>query len=145
MAELRLGSLNYVAIMGRATREVELKYTPKGTPTCNLSIAVNRRYQDKESQEWKDDTSYFNVVVWGPQAERCAERIKKGSALLIEGSLRSRSWTNQNGDKRSVVEIFARRIQVLDKIGSEPDITEVPEENIDESNVEPENIDDLPF
>lgn len=145
MADLRLGSLNYVAVMGRATREVELKYTPKGNPTCNLSIAVNRRYQDKDTQEWKDDPSFFNVTVWGPQAERCAERIKKGSAVLIEGSLRSRSWTNQAGEKRSVIEIVARRVQLLDKIGAEPESTAVTENDVDETNVAPENVDDLPF
>lgn len=145
MAELRLGMLNYVAIMGRATREVELKYTPKGNPICNLSVAVNRRYQDKTTQEWKDEPSFFNVTVWGQQAERCAERIKKGSALIIEGSLRSRSWTNQAGEKRSVVEIVARRVQILDKLGTEPEAGSVPEESIDETNVSPENVDDLPF
>lgn len=145
MAELRLGTLNYVVIMGRATREVELKYTPKGNATCNLSIAVNRRYQDKETQEWKDDASFFNATVWGQQAERCAERIKKGSAVLIEGSLRSRSWTNQAGEKRSVVEIYARRVQILDKMGAEPEVAAVPDEEVDETHIVPENVDDLPF
>jgi single-strand DNA-binding protein len=145
MAELRLGSLNYVVLMGRAVREPELKYSPKGNPICNFSIAVNRRYQDKETQEWKDEPSFFNIVALGQWAERSSERLKKGSAVLIEGRLRSRSWTNQNGIKQSRVEIIASRIQFLDKMGTEPEAEAVPESNVDETNVPPENLDDLPF
>jgi len=145
MAELRLGSINYVILMGRSVREPELKYTPKGNPICNFSIAVNRRYQDKATQEWKDEASFFNCVSIGQQAERCAERLKKGSAVIVEGNLRSRSWTSQNGDKRSTVEIFARRVQLLDKIGTEPEAEAVPEQSGEEQNVPPENLDDLPF
>jgi single-strand DNA-binding protein len=146
MAELRLGSLNYVVLMGRAVREPELKYSPKGNPICNFSIAVNRRYQDKETQEWKDDASFFNIVALGQWAERAAERLKKGSALLIEGRLRSRSWTNQSGMKQSRVEIITNRLQFLDKMGTEPEAEAVPETtDVDETNVPPENLDDLPF
>jgi len=145
MAELRLGSLNYVVIMGRAVREPELKYTPKGNPICNFSVAVNRRYQDKTTQEWKDDTSFFNLVALGQQAERCSERLKKGSAVIVEGRLRSRSWVTQTGDKRSTVEITVGRIQFLDKMGTEPDSGTVPEPEVEEHNVPPENLDDLPF
>jgi single-strand DNA-binding protein len=145
MAELRLGSLNYVVIMGRAVREPELKYTPKGNPICNFSVAVNRRYQDKTTQEWKDDASFFDLVALGPQAERCSERLKKGSSVLVEGRLRSRSWVTQNGDKRSKVEITVGRIQFLDKMGTEPDSGAVPEPEVEEQNVPPENLDDLPF
>lgn len=145
MAELRLGSLNYIVMMGRSVREPELKYTPKGNPICNFSIAVNRRYQDKETQEWKDEVSFFNAVAIGKQAERCSERLKKGSAILIEGRLRSRTWTNQSGNKQSRVEIIAYRVQFLDKLGTEPEAEAVPETTVDEQNVPPENLDDLPF
>lgn len=145
MAELRLGSLNYVVVMGRAVREPELKYSPKGNPICNFSIAVNRRYQDKETQEWKDEPSFFNLVALGRWAEMCSERLKKGSAVIVEGRLRSRSWTNQNGIKQSRVEIIINRIQFLDKVGTEPEAEAVPETDVDETNVPPENLDDLPF
>lgn len=147
MADLRLGSLNYVVLMGRAVKEPELKYTPKGNPICRFSIAVNRRFLNKETQEWKEDTSFFNIVALGRWAEMCGERIKKGSSLIIEGRLRSRSWVNQTGEKRSTVEIVVNRIQILDKIGAEPEPLE-PElevEDIDEQNIPPENLDDLPF
>ncbi|MEO0091414.1 MAG: single-stranded DNA-binding protein [candidate division WOR-3 bacterium] len=143
MADLRLGSLNYVVIMGRAVREPELKYTPKGNPICNFSIAVNRRYQDKETQEWKDDTSFFNIRAFGKWAEMCNDRLKKGSSVLIEGRLNSRTWTDQNGNKQRRVEIIANRVQILDKLGSEPE--PLPENDIDEENIPQENIDDLPF
>ncbi len=143
MADLRLGSLNYVVIMGRAVRDPEIKYTPKGTPICGFSIAVNRRYQNKETQEWKDDTSFFNVRTFGRWAEMCNERLKKGSSVLIEGRLSSRTWIDQNGNKQKRVEIVANRVQILDKLGSEPE--PLPEEDIDEANISQENIDDLPF
>jgi single-strand DNA-binding protein len=145
MAELRLGSLNYIVITGRAVREPELKYTPKGNPICNFSIAVNRRYQDKETQEWKDDTSFFNIVALGRWAELSAERIKKGSALIVEGRLRSRSWTSQTGDKRKSVEIIVNRVQFLDKMGTEPESEAVPDTGADEETAPQENLDDLPF
>ncbi|MCX7785704.1 MAG: single-stranded DNA-binding protein [candidate division WOR-3 bacterium] len=143
MADLRLGSLNYVVIMGRAVREPELKYTPKGNPICSFSIAVNRRYQDKETQEWKDDTSFFNVRTFGKWAEMCNDRLKKGSSVLIEGRLNSRTWIDQNGNKQRRVEIVANRVQILDKLGSEPE--PLPENDIDEENIPQDKIDDLPF
>jgi len=89
--------------------------------------------------------SFFDLVAIGQQAERCSERLKKGSAVLVEGRLRSRSWVSQNGDKRSKVEILVGRIQFLDKMGTEPDSTSVPEPEVDERNIPPENLDDLPF
>ncbi|MCX7757530.1 MAG: single-stranded DNA-binding protein [candidate division WOR-3 bacterium] len=145
MAELRLGALNYVFLMGRAVREVELKYNPKGIPVCNMVVAVNRRYQLRDTSEWKEETNFFNVVVFGPAAERCAERIKKGSAVLIVGRLRSRSWITQEGAKRYVVEIVSNRIQILDKIGPEVEIEATPEPEVDEVPPQVDDIDDLPF
>ncbi|MEO0072575.1 MAG: single-stranded DNA-binding protein [candidate division WOR-3 bacterium] len=145
MAELRLGALNYVFLMGRAVRETELKYNPKGIPVCNLVIAVNRRYQLRDTSEWKEETNFFNVFVFGQAAERCAERIKRGSAVLIVGRLRSRSWVSPSGEKRYIVEIVSNRIQILDKIGTEPETEVIPEPGIEEAPPQIEDIDDLPF
>ncbi len=140
MAELRLGSLNYVVLIGRATQEPELRYSPKGTPVLSFRIAVNERVKDKETGEWKDYTSYFNVQTFGPVADRCNERMKKGSGVIVEGRLRSREWTDPQGVKKFSVEIVARRVQVLDKVAP----TE-PAETTEEIEIPEENIGDLPF
>ena len=144
MAELRLGSLNYIALIGRVTHDPELKYTPKGNAVCNFSVAVNRRWKDKETGEWKDDPSFFRVQTWGKTAERCGEVMKKGSAVLIEGRLRSRSWNTQDGEKKNVVEIVAIRVQILDKLVPETEVA--PESGADENvDIPKDQLDDIPF
>jgi single-strand DNA-binding protein len=144
MAEIRLGFLNYVALIGRATHDPELKYTPKGNAVCNFGIAVNRRWKDKETNEWKDDTSFFRVSVFGQTAERCGELLKKGSAVLIEGRLRSRSWNTQDGEKRNIVEIVGFRVQILDKLTPDAEVVpeSAPDENVD---IPKDQLDDIPF
>jgi|UniRef100_A0A7V5Y0B7 single-strand DNA-binding protein len=141
MAEIRLGRINYVILMGRATVEPTLRYNPKGTPFLNFQIAVNRVYKDKETNEWKEVANFFTVVTSGPQAERLQERLKKGSAVIVEGELRSRSFEKENGEKRNIVEIFARRVQILDKYPTEELTEEMPEDVI----LPDDNLDDLPF
>jgi len=144
MAEIRLGSLNYIVLMGRVTHDPELKYTPKGNAVCNFGIAVNRRWKDKETGEWKDDPSSFRVQTWSKTAERCGEVMKKGSAVLIEGRLRSRSWNTQDGEKRNVVEVVATRVQILDKLVPETEVApeSAPDENVD---IPKDQLDDIPF
>jgi len=150
MADIRLGSLNTLALLGRVTMDPDLRYTPKGTAVLGFRVAVNRRYKDRTTDEWKDDTSYFTVNVWGQQAERVGETMKKGSAVLIEGELRSRSWETQSGEKRSVVEIHARRVQVLDRFGErgapEPeDAAPAPETGEAAEPPAGDALDDIPF
>jgi single-strand DNA-binding protein len=147
-APLRLGSLNVVILIGRATMDPDLRYTPKGSAVLNFRIAVNRRYKDKTTDEWKDDTSFFNVNAWGPQAERLSETMKKGSAVIVEGQLRSRTYDTQAGEKRYVVEIWASRTQVLDRIGSPAAATETPAPGPageDEPDFPKDQLDDIPF
>jgi len=146
---LRLGSLNYVVLLGRVTMDPDLRYTPKGTAVLGFRIALNRRYKDQASGEWKDQPYYFSVNVWGQQAERLGETMKRGSAVLIEGELRSRSWESQSGEKRSAIEINARRVQVLDKTygegqGPAPQPPAGPEEDAPEA-AAPDALDDIPF
>lgn len=117
MADLRLPSLNRVLIAGRLTRDPELRYTPSGTAVCNLRLASSRRYKDR-SGEWQDDATFVNVVAWSRTAENCGEYLKKGSAVLVEGRLQSRSWETEDGQKRSVVEINAIRVEFLDRVGA---------------------------
>ena len=99
--------VNNVSILGNLTRDPELRFTPNGTPVAGFGIAVNRRYQDKQSGEWVEDTSFFNITAWFKLAENCAESLSKGDRVLVTGRLSQRSWEDKNGQKRSVVEIVA--------------------------------------
>lgn len=114
MAQIRLGYLNTVLIMGRLVADPELRYTQKGSPVCDFRIAASRRWKNKETGEFQEETLFINVVAWRHQAELANDFLKKGSAVLIEGRLRSRQWETQQGDKRTTIEIVANRIQFLD-------------------------------
>ena len=112
MAEIRLPTLNKVLITGYATRDPELRYTPGGAAVANFGIGSTRRYKD-QSGEWKDDTAFINVVTWQRWAELARDNVKKGSPLLIEGRLQSRSWETDDGQKRSKVEVVAESKSAL--------------------------------
>lgn len=129
MSNLRLGYLNTVMIIGRMTADPELKYTQKGAPVCTFRIAASRRYKDRETNERKEETTYVNIVAWRRQAELVNEYLKKGSAVLIEGRLNSRSWETEDGQKRSILEIVAYRVQFLDR----PEGSEGPEGSEEEA------------
>lgn len=102
---------NTVTVVGNVTREPELRYTASGQAVTNLSVAVNRRWQPKGSQEWEEQTSYFDVTVWGQYAENVAESIPKGCRVIVTGRLDQRTWDDKvSGDKRSKVEIVADEI-----------------------------------
>ena len=116
MAELRLPEQNTVLLTGRLTRDADLKYTATGTAMCRFSLAVNRRYKDPKSGEWKDDTTFVDVSVWREAAERCGKILKKGSPVHVEGRLRSYQVEGkEDGVKRTKLEVEARRVQILEK------------------------------
>jgi len=115
MADIRLPEVNKVFLSGNLTRDPELRRTASDRAVTRLGLASNRRYKDREG-EWKEVVSFLNIVVWGRQAETCAEFLSKGSAVFIEGRIQSRSWETQDGQKRSTVEIEASRVQFLDRI-----------------------------
>jgi len=130
MADLRLPSLNRVTLVGRLTRDPELRYIPSGAAVISFRIAVNRRYK-AQSGEWKDDTTFVDVVAWQALAERLNESLKKGSPVLVEGRLASRQWETQDGQKRSTVEVRAIAVQHLERMGPEgKEAEEVPPEDI---------------
>ena len=114
MADVRLGTLNKVLLIGRLTQDPEMRYTPSGAAVLNMRLAVNRRYQD-QGGEWRDDTCFVNAVAWQKTAERLAQILKKGSAVLVEGRLQSRSWETQDGQKRTTIEVNAMSVQNLDR------------------------------
>lgn len=101
---------NTVTIVGNVTREPELRYTPNGQSNAKFGVAVNRRWMNRQTNEWEERTSFFNVVCWREMAENVAESIAKGARVVITGRLEQRSWETEQGEKRTVVEIVADEV-----------------------------------
>ncbi len=101
---------NTVTIVGNITRDPELKFLNSGQAAIRLSVAVNRRWQNRQTQEWEERVSYFDIAGYGPMAENAANSLSKGTRVVVTGRLEQRSWETENGDKRSIVEINADEI-----------------------------------
>lgn len=150
-------SVNQVTLMGNLTRDPELRNTPSGQSVCSFSLALNRAYKD-QSGEWKEATDYIDVVAWGPLGERVAQYLSKGRRALVQGRLQSRSW-EQDGQKRSKVEVLAADVTFLDSRGEGGDngggaaasasnagsSSKKDDAVIEDINDQPINLDDIPF
>src|SRR3990170_2345716 len=105
-------NLNRVLLAGNLTRDPELKYMASGSPVCDMSIAVNRRWKGQDGQE-KEEVSFFDVEALGRVAETSAQYLKKGRSVIIEGRLKQSRWETNEGQKRSKVIIQADSVQFL--------------------------------
>jgi single-strand DNA-binding protein len=101
---------NTITVVGNITRDPELKFLNSGQAAVRLSIAVNRRWQNRQTQEWEERVSYFEVTGYGSMAENAANSLTKGTRVIVNGRLEQRSWETENGEKRSIVEINADEI-----------------------------------
>ncbi|MGC8499151.1 MAG: single-stranded DNA-binding protein [Acidimicrobiales bacterium] len=101
---------NSITVVGNMTRDPELKFLNSGQAAVRISIAVNRRWQNRSTQEWEERVSYFEVTGYGALAENAANSLAKGARVVVTGRLEQRSWETENGEKRSVVEINADEI-----------------------------------
>jgi single-strand DNA-binding protein len=101
---------NSITIVGNVTRDPELKFLNSGQAAVRLSVAVNRRWQNRQTQEWEERVSYFEIAGYGQMAENAANSIVKGTRVVVTGRLEQRSWETEAGDKRSIVEINADEI-----------------------------------
>ena len=111
-------SLNRVILLGRLGRKPELRVLPQtGRSVANFTMATNERFVDKNTREAKDRTEWHRIVVWGPQAEFCEKYLDKGRQVLVEGKLRTRSWQDRDGAKRSTTEIEAQSITLIGSRG----------------------------
>ena len=145
--------LNKAILIGNLTRDPELRALPGGSKVCSFSIATNRVWKDKNGAK-QESTDYHNVVVFGRQAETVAQYMKKGSSILVEGRIQTRSWDDKtSGEKKYRTEIVADRTQFGPKSGGgggggsaaaaipassqEVDTIEYPEDDI--------NPEDIPF
>jgi single-strand DNA-binding protein len=154
-------SVNQVILMGNLTRDPELRQTPSGQSVVSFSLALNRAYKD-QSGEWQEQTDFLDVVAWGPLAERVSQYLTKGRRALVQGRLQSRAW-EQDGQKRSKVEVLASDVTFLDARGegdgagnspsassasssSAPSSSSKKKDNvIEDIGDEPINLDDIPF
>lgn len=104
-------NLNKVLILGRVTADIQLRTTPGGQPVTSFGVATNRVWKDKAGNR-QEETEFHNVVVWGRQAEIASQFLGKGSLVLIEGRLRTRSWQDKQGGTRKTTEIICDRLQL---------------------------------
>jgi len=118
MADLKMPELNSVVVAGNLTKDPVFRETTNGTPVVNFHIAVNRRYKDSTNQ-WQEDVCYVGVVAWNKLADSCRDRLFKGSAVLVDGELQSRTFKTDEGKNRTIVEIKAKRIQFLNKFNKQ--------------------------
>jgi single-strand DNA-binding protein len=107
------GDLNRAEVLGNITHDLELRHTNSGTPVCSFRIATNRRYQ--QDSEWKEQTEFHNVVIWGQRAESFVQRARKGTRLFVEGRLSTRSWEDENGKTHYNTEIVTARLILIDR------------------------------
>jgi single-strand DNA-binding protein len=101
---------NAVVLVGNVTRDPELRFTNTGQPTASFGLAVNRRWQNRQTQEWEEATSFFDVVCWREMAENVSESLTRGARVVVAGRLEQRSWETTDGDRRSKVEVVADEI-----------------------------------
>jgi single-strand DNA-binding protein len=103
-------STTQTTIVGNLTRDPEIRYTREGQATTTLGVAVNRRWQNRTTNEWEESTSFFDVVTWRDLAENVALSMTKGMRVLVSGRLEQRSWETEDGDRRFKVEIVADEV-----------------------------------
>ena len=116
-----MAGLNVVALSGNLVRDPELKSLPSGASVCNLRIAVEGGRKDS-SGGYQKQAHYFDVIVYGPQADNTAKFMRKGSPVNVQGRLEYRQWETQDGGKRDRVEVVASNVQFLgSKNGGDPD------------------------
>lgn len=114
MSDLRMPDVNSVTLVGRLTRDPELKYLNTGSAVCKLGLAVSRRYRTKTGEQ-QEETLFINVDTWNKSAEWCGENLKKGRPVLVEGRLKSDEWEDRTtGQKRTSISVYATRVQTLD-------------------------------
>jgi single-strand DNA-binding protein len=101
---------NTITIVGNLTRDPEIRYTATGQANARLGVAVSRRWMNRQTNDWEERTSFFNVVAWADMAENISDTLSKGMRVIVTGRLEQRSWESEQGEKRSVVEIVADEI-----------------------------------
>lgn len=108
-----MDGVNKAIVLGRLGKDPELKYTPSGVAVANFSVATSESWKDKETGEKRENTQWHRLVAWRRLGEVCGEFLKKGSLVFIEGKMETRSWEDQDGNKRWTTEVIAQKMQML--------------------------------
>lgn len=137
MADLKMPELNSVMVAGNLTKDPIFRETSNNTPVVNFHVAVNRRYKDSNNQ-WQEDVCYVGVVAWNKLADSCRVRLVKGSAVLIDGELQSRTFKTDENKNRTIVEIKAKRIQFLNKLNKNGEVNSEESSNDDNTEIDDE-------
>lgn len=139
-------SLNKVMIIGNVGSEPEMRFIQTGKPVTTFSVATNRVYSGTDGER-KEETEWFNIVVWNKLAELCNQFLGKGRLVYVEGRFRTRSWEGQDGQKHYRTEVIAEQVTFLDK-GSQPSDRNIQNTTENSQTAEkPDSIapDDIPF
>ncbi len=138
--------INKVILVGNLGKDPDMRYTAGGDAVANLSIATSESWNDNQTGEKKEKTEWHRVVFFRRIAEVCGEYLKKGSSVYIEGSLRTRDWEDDQGNKRYTTEIIGREMQMLGGRRSEDNMDQSPQMNSSSTQPEERLIDDeIPF
>lgn len=116
-----MASVNKVIIVGNLGADPELKYTQNNTPVTNFRVATTDRWRDKTSGEMQERTEWHRIVAWARLGEICGQYLRKGKQVYVEGRLQTRSWEDQDGNKRYTTEIVAQTMQMLGRAGDQID------------------------
>lgn len=113
--------LNEMMVIGNVGSDPEMRFTPNGKPVCNFSVATNRMRNAADGEQVKE-TEWFDIVAWGRQAESCNQFLTKGQRVYVEGRLKTRTWTGNDGQNRFRLEINASSVVFLERrAGNSPD------------------------
>ncbi len=134
-------SLTKIMLIGNLGTDPEMRFTPSGTPVTSFNVATNRVYTTSDGER-KQETEWFRVTAWRKQAESCNQFLTKGKLVYVEGSLRTRTWEDRDGQRRTTLEVNADRVLFLDRQAVAPLPGEEAPVEAGEEEVGPE---DLPF
>ncbi|WP_456464284.1 single-stranded DNA-binding protein [Persephonella sp.] len=137
--------LNKVFLIGRLTRDPEIRFLPSGSQITSFTIAVNRPY--RVNNEWKEETYFFDIESFGMLAERLGKQLNKGTQILIEGQLRQDRWETASGEKRTKIKVVADKVNIISAKTQERSTEKEEEPDLDITN-EPEDFssdEDVPF
>jgi single-strand DNA-binding protein len=134
--------MNKVILIGNLTRDPDYGETQSGISFCNFSIAVNRPYADSNGER---QTDFFNIKTWRGQADNCAKYLRKGSKVGVVGSLQTRTYEDNDGNKRNVTEIVANEVEFLSSANKSDDSGETTRAQRSRPELEPIDDGDLPF
>jgi single-strand DNA-binding protein len=134
--------MNHIVLIGRLTRDPELRYTPNGVAVCNFDLAVDRPVKNQAGEK---ETDFIRIIAWQKTAELCANYLKKGRLTAVEGRLQIRSYEDKDGQKKRIAEVVINQVQFCDKGSGDENQTGTTPGAPAKENFGGKSLDDLPF